>query len=55
MAGGWGLGSSAPSFCQDGARDFLEIDGKIGGEGVVAYLQSIRGRDKRISCMPPLL
>ena len=35
-----------PHFCQDGPRDFLKIDEKIGGggEGVVANLQRIRGR-----------
>ena len=38
------MGAIAPHFCQDGARDFLKIGEKIGGEGVVAYLQRSSGR-----------
>ena len=41
-----------PTFCQDGPRDFLKIDEKIIGEGVVANLQRSRGRDQQIHLHP---
>ena len=34
-----GMGAIAPHFCQDGARDVLKIDEKIGGGRVVVNLQ----------------
>ena len=52
----WGMGSNPPPhFCQDGAQDFLKINEKIGGAGVVANLQRSGGCGEAFSFMPPLL
>ena len=37
------MGTIAPYFCQDGASDFLRIDEKIDGEGVVAIFREVEG------------
>ena len=37
------MGTIAPYFCQDGASDFLRIEEKIDGEGVVAIFREVEG------------
>ena len=47
-----GLGGNCPHFCLDGARYFLKIDQKIGGEGVVANPQKSGGLGQKFHLCP---
>ena len=42
-----------PHFCQDNARGFLKINGKL-GEGIVAKIERGRGRNQKFYLCPPL-
>ena len=44
-----GGGQVPPHFGQYGSRDFLKVDEKIGGKGVVANLQRSRGCGQKIN------